>query len=161
VVRNLPYDAITWPELQALLLTVNYTCEEALIDSSNTVPKVIKKAYVLNKEILKQKLQSSLTLIHLSLNAWTSPYQKTFIAICSHFVDDTGVLRKALLTLPFLPSKHGGDKQVEVLWQVLKDYQILNKVRYYIGDNHGSNNKLLQGLSKRLQEAKIEPQYNP
>jgi hypothetical protein len=56
VVRNLPYDAVTWPELRALLLAVNYTCEEALIDSSNTVPKIIKEAYVLNKEILKQKL---------------------------------------------------------------------------------------------------------
>ena len=30
-----------------------------------------------------------------------------------------------------------------------------------MGDNHGSNNKLLQGLSKRLREAKIEPQYDP
>ena len=53
VVQNLPYDTVTWPELQALLLAVNYTCEEALIDSSNTVPKIIEEAYALDKEILK------------------------------------------------------------------------------------------------------------
>lgn len=150
VVRNLPYKAVTWPELRALLLTVNYTCEEALIDSDTTVPRIIEESYVLDKEVLKQKLQSSLTSIHLSLDAWTSPNRKTFIAICSHFINDTGVLRKALLALPFLPGKHGGDKQVEVLWQVLKDYQILNKVGYYVGDNHGSNDKLLRELFKRL-----------
>ena len=150
MVRNLPYDAVTWPKLQALLLTVNYTCEEALIDSHNSVPRMIEESYILNKEVLKQKLLSSLTPIHLSLDAWSSPNQKTFIAICGHFVNNTGVLRKALLALPFLPSRHGGDEQVEVLWQVLKDYQILNKVGYCVGDNHGSNNRLLEGLSKRL-----------
>ena len=50
---------------------------------------------------------------------------------------------------------------MEVLWQVLKDYKILDKVGYCVGDNYGSNDKLLQGLFKRLQEAEIEPQYNP
>ena len=53
VVRNLPYDAVTWPELRALLLTVNYTCEEALIDSHTTVPTMIKESYILDKEVLK------------------------------------------------------------------------------------------------------------
>jgi len=104
---------------------------------------MIEESYILDKEVFKQKLRCSLTLIYLSLNAWSSPNWKSFIAICSHFVDDTSVLWKALLALPFLPSKHGRDKQVEVLWQVLKDYQILDKVGYCIGDNHGSNNRLL------------------
>jgi hypothetical protein len=79
------------------------------------VPRIIKESYLLNKEVLKQKLLSSLTPIHLSLNAWSSPNQKTFIIICGYFINDTGVLQKALLALPFLPSRYGGDKQVEVL----------------------------------------------
>jgi hypothetical protein len=53
VVRNLPYNAVTWPELRALLLIVNYTYKEALIDSHNSVPRIIKKSYILNKEVLK------------------------------------------------------------------------------------------------------------
>jgi hypothetical protein len=160
VVRNLPYKAVTWPELQALLLAVNYTYEKALINSSSTVPKIIEESFLLNKAIVKQKLLSSLTPIHLSLDAWTSPNRKTFIAICAHFVDDISVLRKALRALPFLPSKHGGDEQVEVLWQVLKDYEILERVGYCVGDNHGSNDKLLQGLSTRLQKEEIEARYD-
>ncbi len=131
VVRNLPYEAVTWPELRALLLAVNYTCDEVLVDSSATVLKLIEESFLLDKAILKQKLHTSLTPIHLSLDAWSSPNRKTFIAICAHFVDSTGVLRKALLALPFLPGRHGGDEQVEVLWQVLQDYQIL-------GPMHGS-----------------------
>ena len=53
VVRNLPYEAVTWPELRSLLLLVNYTCEEALIDSSSTVPKMIDESFLLDKAILK------------------------------------------------------------------------------------------------------------
>lgn len=143
VVRNLLYKAVTWPELRSLLLLVNYTCKEALINSSSTVPKIINESFLLNKAILKQKLLSSLTPIHLSINAWTSPNRKTFIAIYGYFIKSTGVLRKALLALPYLPGKHGGDEQVEVLWQVLKDYELLSRIGYCVGDNHGSNNKLL------------------
>ena len=160
IVRNLPYKAVTWPELRSLLLSVNYTCEEALINSSSTVPKMIDESFLLDKAILKQKLLSSLTPIHLLINAWTSPNWKTFIAICAHFVESTGVLRKALLALPYLPGKHGGDEQVEVLWQVLKDYELLNRISYCVGDNHGSNDKLLRKLSTRLKEEKIEARYD-
>jgi hypothetical protein len=110
IVRNLLYKVVTWPELRSLLLLVNYTCKEALINSSSTVPKIINKSFLFNKAILKQKLLSSLTLIHLLINAWTSPNWKTFVAIYAHFIKSTGVLRKALLALPYLPSKYGGDK---------------------------------------------------
>ena len=82
------------------------------------------------------------------------------MAICAHFVDDTGKLRKALLALPFLPGKHGGDEQVVVLWQVLQEYNILNKIGYCVGDNHGSNDKLLRGLSLRLKEAGIKARFD-
>jgi hypothetical protein len=37
------------------------------------------------------------------------------MAIYAYFINDTGKLKKALLTLLFLPSKHRDDKQVVVL----------------------------------------------
>ena len=85
---------------------------------------------------------------------------ETFIAICAHFVESTGVLKKALLALPYLPGKHSGDKQVKVLWQVLKDYKLLSRIGYCVGNNHSSNDKLLQRLSTRLKEKEIKAQYN-
>lgn len=160
VVRNLPFEAVTWPELRALLLSVNYTCEDALVDSDSTVPKLIEDSFMLDKVVLKRKLHTSLSWIHFSIDAWSSPNRKTFVAICAHFVDDTSMLRKALLALPFLPGKHGGDEQVEVLWQVLQDYEILHKIGYCVGDNHGSNDKLLRRLSTRLREAGIEARFD-
>ena len=48
----------------------------------------------------------------------------------------------------------------QVLWQVLQDYQILNKIGYYVGDNYGSNDKLLKRLSTRLKDAEIEARFD-
>ena len=68
VVRNLPFEAVSWLELQALLLSVNYTCEDVLVNSGRTVPKLIEESFLLDRAVLKQKLKSSLTPIHLSLD---------------------------------------------------------------------------------------------
>jgi len=44
---------------------------------------------------------------------------------------------------------------------VLQEYDIRNKVGYCVGDNHGSNDKLLRRLSIKLKEAGIEAQFDP
>jgi len=160
IVRNLPYSAAAWPELHALCLACNYACKDILLGSRNAIPGLIDKSFILDKAVLRDKLQSALTGIHLSLDVWSSPNRKSFLAVVAHFVDAGGVLRKALLALPFLPGKHGGVEQLEVLWPVLQDYNILDKLGYCVGDNHGSNDLLLQKLSQRLNQAGIEAQFN-
>jgi hypothetical protein len=54
----------------------------------------------------------------------------------------------ALLELPGLdrPGGHGGAEQWKLLWQVLDDYNIWNKIGFFTGDNHGSNDKLCRFL---------------
>ena len=55
-IQNLPYNAVTWPELHALLMTVNYTAEEVTINAVKTIPKLIKQSFVVHHKILKSKL---------------------------------------------------------------------------------------------------------
>jgi hypothetical protein len=159
VMRNLPHNAVKWPELRALLLSVNYCCGDALIDSQSTVSKVISKSFVLEKAVLKQKLKTALSKIHLSVDCWSSPNRKNFQGICAHFVDESRVLRKALLALPYLPDGHGGTCQAIELVKVLDEYQILDRIGYCTGDNHGSNDLMLRELSKDLSKYSIK--YDP
>ncbi|KAH8798643.1 hypothetical protein F5884DRAFT_687313, partial [Xylogone sp. PMI_703] len=81
VMRNLPHNAVKWPELRALLLSVNSCCEDALIDSQSTVSEVISKTFVLEKTALKKLLQTPLSKIHISVDCWSSPNRKNFQAI--------------------------------------------------------------------------------
>jgi hypothetical protein len=149
-VRNLPYNAATWPELQALLMTVNYTVEEVLLHAHGAVPKLIEQSFVVHREILKSKLHRSLSKIHFSVDMWTSPNHRAFQAIVAHFIDaDTRTLQKALIALPELPS-HGGEDQAYAFLRVGEDYEILGNLGYFCGDNHGSNDKMCRFISAGL-----------
>jgi hypothetical protein len=150
VVRNLPFNAVKWPELRALLLSVNPEAGDALDSSHTTVPELIQRSFIADREILQQRLYESVSLIHLAVDVWSSPNRKSFLAIVAHFVDHTFTVRKALLALPYLGGKHGGDEQADPLWETLTQYKIEAKIGYCTGDNHGSNDKLLRNLARRL-----------
>src|SRR5438552_3473727 len=155
-VRNLPYNCMTWPELHALLMTVNYMVEDVLRSSAAEVPKLMKSSYMTHKNILQKKLQSAISKIHLTADVWTSPNRKSFLGICAHFVDgETKKLCQALLALPELEEGHGGEQQAGVLLRVLEDYGIVDKIGYVTGDNHGSNDKLCRFISKHLSDQGI------
>jgi len=150
--RNLPHNAATWLELYALLMTVNYTAEEVAINARATISKLIEQSYTVHRDILKSKLQNSLSKIHFSIDMWTSPNHRSFQAIVAHFVEaETRQLRKALLALPELPS-HGGEDQAVAFLHVAESYDILDKIGYICGDNHGSNDKMCRLISTGLQE---------
>ena len=147
---------MTWPELHALLMTVNYIVEDVLRSSAAEVPKLMKSSYMTHKNILRKKLQSAISKIHLTADVWTSPNRKSFLGICAHFVDgETKRLCQALLALPELEEGHGGEQQAGVLLPVLEDYGIVDKIGYVTGDNHGSNDKLCHFISKYLSDQGI------
>lgn len=151
--RDLPFTCVEWPEFQALLMTVNYAVEEVFhgLQSHSVVPQIIHNSFIVHKDFLKRKLRTSLSLIHFTVDMWTSPNRKAFLAICAHWVDhDTKKLCKALLALPQIRGKHGGEQQAPYIMRVAKEYEIVDKIGYFTGDNHGSNDKLLRHVSKDL-----------
>lgn len=151
-VRNLPHNAVEWAELRALLLTVNWAAGDVFIDSHSTVPRLINRSFTLDKAVLKQRLRSSISKIHFTIDCWSSPNRKSFQAICAHFVDDEYKLRKALLALPYHPKRHGGQEQAYELMKVIDDYEIIDRIGYFTGDNHGSNDKMLRFVAQALRE---------
>jgi hypothetical protein len=149
---NLPYNAVEWPQLQALLMTANYTIEPLLIESHTTVPVLIDSSFVIYKDRLKQELLESVSLIHTQVDLWTSPNKKAFLAICARFVDRNYKLRKALLGLPQLRHSHGGELQARRVVEIIRDYGFAHKFGYITGDNASSNDNLCRHLSDALSE---------
>ncbi|ODA78133.1 hypothetical protein RJ55_06737 [Drechmeria coniospora] len=155
-VRNLSYNCSSWPELHALICAVNYTAEDLISLSHGSIQKLVSNSYCVHKDILRRKLQSSPSKLHLSADVWSAPNHKAFLGICAKFVDmDAKETMQALLALSELPGldgpgSHGGAEQWKLLQQVLEDYNIWNKIGFYTGDNHGSNDKLCRLLSEHL-----------
>lgn len=156
-VRNLSYNCSSWPELHALVCAVNYTAQDMISLSHGSIQMLVSNSYCVHKDILRRRLQSSPSKLHLSADVWSAPNHKAFLGICVKFVDpDSKETLQALLALPELPGLdgpggHGGAEQWKLLQPVLEDYNIWNKVGFYTGDNHGSNDKLCRLLGEHLQ----------
>ena len=160
-VRNLPYNCSQWPELHALLMAVNYTAEDLINLSHGSIQKLVSNSFFIHKDILRKKLQSSSSHLHLSADVWSSANHKAFLGTCVQFVEeDTKETRQALLALSELPGldgpgSHGGAEQWKLLQQTLEDYGVWQKIGYITGDNHGANDVLCRAVSRYLGEKGI------
>ena len=151
--NNLPHKAVEYPELYSLIMSVNYMAAGVYPKSRAALPKKIEHAFLQEKDEIKQHLQTALSEIHLACDVWTTEHKKkAFLAIVAHFVDAGGNSRKALLGLPRLRGSHGGQHQAELVNSIIDWYGIARKLGYYIGDNHGSNDKCCRFISRHLRE---------
>lgn len=161
-VRNLPYNCCAWPELHAFISAVNYTATDLISLSHGSIQRLVSNSYAVHKDILRKKLQSSLSKLHLSTDVWSAPNHKAFLGTCVKFVDSkTKETVQALVALSELPGvdgpgSHGGAEQWKLLHRVLDDYNIWHKIGFYTGDNHGSNDKVCRFLSEYLQGKGID-----
>ena len=154
--RNLLFRAAEWSELHALMKTANPALDREMISSHSTVAKKIWESWGFSKDLVRKRLRSAMSKIHFSVDIWTSLNKKQFLGICVHFVDrETQRLLKALIGLrPMIT--HKGSEQSVLIASVLGEYDILKKLGYVIGDNHGSNDTLCRSLQSHLLEKEIE-----
>lgn len=116
-VRNLPYNCSSWPELHAFISVINYTAEDLISLSHGSIQKLVLNLFCVHKDILRKKLQSSPSKIHLSADVWSAPNHKAFLGTCVKFIDpDSKETLQALLALSELPglngpSSYGGAEQ--------------------------------------------------
>ena len=107
--HNLPFRAVEWPALRTLLSLAGL--EKGTISSHSSVSKYIDSLWLSAKDDARMRLQSSLSVIHIAADIWTSPNRYLFLGICAHFVDrESSQLVRVLLGLrPVLT--HRGKEQ--------------------------------------------------
>ena len=83
---------------------------------------------------MKQLLQQSQSLIHLTTDTWHSPNYKELQAITAHFVDASNTRQKALLSLPELRNGHAGVEVAAQIMTTLEAYDITDRLGYITAD---------------------------
>src|SRR5271167_1289295 len=73
VVRNLPFRMVEWPEFHTLCQVLNPKSDAFITTAHSTMGIKISQAFQTHKDIVRKKLQSALSNIHLSMDIWTSP----------------------------------------------------------------------------------------
>src|ERR1051326_8534198 len=81
VVRNLPFQAIEWPELHTICNLFNPFAKSILPACASTITTRIRETYKEQMAIVRNKLQKTPWPIHLSLDVWTSPANQLLLGV--------------------------------------------------------------------------------
>lgn len=99
VIRNLSFALVEWPEFHTFCQALNRACEGKITTSHSGVYNKVKEAWERHKDVVRRTLQSAVSLIHISLDIWTSPNRWLLLAVCAHFTTYDYKRQKALLAL--------------------------------------------------------------
>ena len=84
--------------------------------------------YGTEKGRIQQKLQSSLSKIHFTVDLWTSPNSLAILGVIGHYISESGVLQHSILALKELDGAHSGEIQAVSIMEVYTIMGLLRKL---------------------------------
>jgi len=69
--------------------------------------------------------------------------------IVAHFVTCQGASKTILLALPEQEDDHTGDSIAQAVIAVIEEFQIANRLGYFVLDNAGNNDTCMRQLARR------------
>lgn len=119
---------------------------ELLPRSHNSLKTWIIEIYNAQQSVVKERLKSTRSDVHLSFDLWTSPHQsKSILGIVAHYLDASYVNSAHLLALRRLEDVHSGENIAEIALQVIQDFELQN-IGFFVLDNASSNDTAVRAI---------------
>jgi hypothetical protein len=93
------------------------------------------------------------------LDLWTLTNNLALLAVISHFIQVDGKLCYAVLLMKEVEGEHTGANLAKTFISIAKEYNLIEKIGYFVIDNATSNNTLIEYIKSELNELGIE--FNP
>src|SRR5438046_8317860 len=113
--------------------------------SANTIRSDSIKYFEESKLVIIEHLSTACSNIHLSFDMSTSPNCKALLAITAHWTSSNYKAVATLLAIRELNEEHTGENMAEIIYQVAKEYGIVDKLGYFMMDNATTSRKLTFG----------------
>ena len=97
------------------------------IPSKETVSRDVKHVFAICRQRIAKMLQEYEGSLSFATDAWTSPNQKAYVAITTHF-EQSGKPIAMLLDIPEVPVSHSGRNLARIFADVLEEFGICHKV---------------------------------
>ena len=151
IADSIPFQKVESDRFRQLLAFVGSSVRlEDHIPSRTTLSRWVAKAYDQQLEVVKDVIRSSATRINLSFDLWTSQNQLALLGLVAHFLDQSGTPRTVLLSLPRQKGRHCGQNISETVAEVIREFDISDKLGYIVTDNASNNTTCLQFLSEEF-----------
>lgn len=146
---RLPFQTVENPEFQALLKFIHLGPGELEMPSAKTLRRRLRDAVRGQQESQLRDLPED-AKVSLALDCWTSPFQQAFMAITVYFIDRDWNYRELLLGFEPLHGPHTGVNLSDVLLQLLRERQLLDRIFSVTTDNATNNETLIRALQESL-----------
>src|SRR5439155_21117785 len=120
--------------------------------SAKTTRRDITKYFETAKVTINERLSLAQSRIHISYDLWTSPNHKAMIAIVAHWTAEDYEVKSALLVIREVHGEHSGSNIANVVYPVMKEYDIHSRFGYFVGDNATNNNTSIECLDQLMQD---------
>ncbi len=94
IINQRPFTIVEEPKFIDYIHTLN---PDAILISADTIKRKIMDLYTVNIDKMQESFQDILGKISFTLDVWTSPSTKSFLAITAHYIDKDWKLRNVLV----------------------------------------------------------------
>ena len=131
-------------KFQAWVQVTTSVASTLLPRDRDTIRNWIIQEFKTRQRDLVTTLQVSKSLVHFSFDLWTSPNYRSILGVVGHYLNKKGENVTTLLGLCHLMGAHSGANMAEQVVQIIKDYNLIDKIGYFVLDNATNNDTCLE-----------------
>ncbi len=151
VACSLPFSHIEQPAFRDFIRYICPAADDFLPRSGSTVKGDLQRGYDNKKEFVKRALQNALSSVHIVPDNWTSPNCLGVIGFTVQFVTEDHGLLSLVARVKELDGQHSGENMAEAIIEFIREYGIASKVGYFMMDNAGNMNTMIDKVSDDLE----------
>jgi hypothetical protein len=125
--------------------------QDSIIPSEKAARQWMYTEFAMHKEEVQEILKNAASRIHLSFDLWTSLQCKAINGGVANFVDNSRKCQTAMLAFKEMTDCHNGKAIAANILAVINDYDLRDKVGFFVLDNVSSNNTAVAVLGETLQ----------
>lgn len=148
--ENIPFKKLQSPYFQRIFKHTHPLMQNSVIPSEKVARQWINNEFQLHKAEVQEKLKSAASRIHLSFDLWTSQRCKAINGVVANFLDCQGKCQTALLAFKEMADRHNGEAIAANVLAVINDYDLREKVGFFVLDNASSNDTAVSVLGQEL-----------
>lgn len=134
-----------------LLELLNPRVAALLPATGDTVRRWIIDAYEVYKCRIKRELhEQSISMIHISFDLWTAPNSIPLMGVVAHYTNDKFRNCNTMIALKRLTDSHSGENIGALLVDILREFDIIERLGYFITDNASSNDIAINHVLRTL-----------
>ena len=151
VERHIPFTVVEDTTFRAMLGSLNATVQDYLVKSGDSIRDWIEDEFIETKKLVQEEvIAKAISKIYISCDIWTSPNGYALCGIAAHFIGHQGSNQSVLQALKRMMAAHGGEQIAEIIIPVLQEFNIVEKLGVFIGDNVDVNDVAWKEVLRQL-----------